>query len=70
MAVLGCFFVARTMSPVAGKFRERDDENFIFVGPRGLFSGNDKLVGMCNELYEHRDWLWTLTEIEGIEAQP
>lgn len=34
---------------------------------RGRFSGNDRLIGMCSELYPRRDWLWTFTEIEGIE---
>lgn len=34
---------------------------------RGRFSGNRRLVGMCDELYNHRDWLWTFTEVEGTE---
>ncbi|MDZ4821216.1 MAG: IS66 family transposase [Planctomycetota bacterium] len=34
---------------------------------RGLFSGNARLMGMCQELYDHRDWLWAFVEIEGIE---
>jgi len=34
---------------------------------RGVFSGNTKLTGMCKELYEHRDWLWTFTRVQGIE---
>lgn len=34
---------------------------------RGVFSGNAKLVGMCEQLYDHRDWLWTFLDIEGIE---
>lgn len=34
---------------------------------RGVFSGNDKLVGMCAGLYDHRDWLWTFLEVEGVE---
>jgi transposase len=34
---------------------------------RGHFSGNKKLMGMCKELHAHRKWLWTFTEIEGIE---
>ena len=34
---------------------------------RGVFSGNRRLVGMCRELYDHRDWLWTFTQQEGIE---
>jgi hypothetical protein len=31
---------------------------------RGLFSGQPRLVGMCRELYEHRQWLWTFLEQE------
>jgi transposase len=34
---------------------------------RGVFSGNSKLMGMCEELYDHRDWLWTFLDIEGVE---
>lgn len=34
---------------------------------RGAFSGNKKLKGMCNGLYDHRDWLWTFLEVEGVE---
>jgi len=34
---------------------------------RGAFSGNPKLVGMCEPLYDHRDWLWTFLEVEGVE---
>jgi transposase len=34
---------------------------------RGAFSGNAKLVGMCESLYDHRDWLWTFLDIEGVE---
>ena len=34
---------------------------------RGRFSGNRKLVGMCKELYAHREWLWTFLEVEGVE---
>jgi transposase len=34
---------------------------------RGCFSGNDRLIGMCNELYDHRVWLWAFIEQEGIE---
>lgn len=34
---------------------------------RGVFSGNPRLVGMCKELYDHREWLWTFVEVEGIE---
>jgi len=34
---------------------------------RGLFSGERRLVGMCRELYDHRDWLWTFLDVEGVE---
>jgi transposase len=34
---------------------------------RGVFSGNAKLVGMCEPLYDHRDWLWTFLDVEGVE---
>jgi transposase len=34
---------------------------------RGVYSGNAKLVGMCEPLYDHRDWLWTFLEIEEVE---
>lgn len=34
---------------------------------RGMYSGNDRLYGMCRELHEHRAWLWTFVEHDGIE---
>lgn len=34
---------------------------------RGAFSGNGLLRGTCQELSEHRDWLWTFVQHEGIE---
>ena len=34
---------------------------------RGVFSGNRRLVGMCRELWEHREWLWTFVEVQGVE---
>jgi len=34
---------------------------------RGVASENKRLIGMCRELYNHREWLWTFTEIQGIE---
>lgn len=33
---------------------------------RGVFSGNPRLQGMCEELWQHRDWLWTFAEFEGV----
>ena len=43
----------------------RDEFNSLVV--RGCFSGNSRLTGLCDELDRHRDWLWTFTEVEGIE---
>ena len=34
---------------------------------RGVYSGNDRLYGMCRELHDHRAWLWTFVEHDGIE---
>jgi transposase len=34
---------------------------------RGAFSGNERLVGMCDELYDHRQWLWTFLERDDVE---
>jgi transposase len=34
---------------------------------RGAFSGNSQLIGMCEELYDHRDWLWTFLDVERVE---
>jgi transposase len=34
---------------------------------RGVFSGNRRLTGMCNELYDHRTRLWTFLSVEGVE---
>lgn len=34
---------------------------------RGRFSGNAKLIGFCNELYDRREHLWTFTRVKGIE---
>jgi transposase len=34
---------------------------------RGFFSGNPEIEGMCHELYDHRQWLWTFLEVEGVE---
>jgi len=35
---------------------------------RGAFSGNERLLGMCHELYDHRQWLWTFLDHEGVET--
>lgn len=34
---------------------------------RGVFSGDDRLVGRCAELWDHRQWLWTFLEVDGVE---
>lgn len=34
---------------------------------RGAFSGNPRLYGMCQELCDHRSWLWQFVEVEGVE---
>ena len=34
---------------------------------RGAQSGNREVRGMCRELYEHRDWLWTFLRHDGVE---
>jgi transposase len=34
---------------------------------RGAFSGNERLMGMCNELYDHRQWLWAFLDHEDVE---
>jgi transposase len=49
----------RLMSPI-----RREVEALLL---RGVFSGNGRLVGMCQELYNHRDWLWTFLDVEGVE---
>jgi len=49
----------RRMAPV-----RREVERLLL---RGVQSGNASLVGMCRELYEHRDWLWTFVRCEGVE---
>ena len=49
----------RRMAPV------RDKVEALLL--RGLFSGNDRLVGMCHELHEHRDWLWAFVDHDGVE---
>jgi transposase len=34
---------------------------------RGACSGNPRLMGMCEELWQHRDWLWCFVDYEGVE---
>jgi transposase len=49
----------RQMAPI------RKNINSLLL--RGLFSGNARLAGMCSELYDHREWLWTFVDVQGIE---
>jgi transposase len=49
----------RRMAPV-----RREVERLLLRGAR---SGNRRIVGMCQELYDHREWLWTFVRHEGIE---
>jgi transposase len=49
----------RRMAPV-----RRQVERLLL---RGIASNNKSLVGMCQELYEHRDWLWTFVRDEQVE---
>jgi transposase len=49
----------RRMAPV-----RREVERLLL---RGIASGNRSIVGMCRELHEHRDWLWTFVRVEGVE---
>ena len=43
----------------------REDFNGLLL--RGVWSGNSAITGICQELYNHRDWLWTFTQVQGIE---
>lgn len=49
----------RRMAPV-----RREVERLLL---RGIASGNPSTVGMCRELYDHRQWLWTFVRCEGVE---
>ena len=49
----------RNMNPI----RQKVDHLLL----RGVFSGNRRLVGMCRELYNHREWLWTFVDVQGVE---
>lgn len=37
------------------------------AAPRGVFSGNDMLVGVCEPPYAHCDRLWTFPDVAGAE---
>ena len=54
---------ARPSSVVMAPIR-REVERLLL---RGAFSGNRSIAGMCRELYDHRDWLWTFVRVEGVE---
>ena len=43
----------------------REEVNGLLL--RGAFSGNTRLTGMCDQLYNHREWLWTFVDERGIE---
>lgn len=49
----------REMAPI------RQNVNNLLL--RGVFSGNARLVGMCEELYKRREWLWTFVDHKGVE---
>ncbi len=49
----------RRMAPV------RREVEYLLL--RGVNSGNKSLLGMCQELHGHRDWLWTFVRQEGVE---
>jgi transposase len=49
----------RLMHPI-----RRDVESLLL---RGECSGNSRLQGMCQELYDHREWLWTFLDVDGVE---
>jgi transposase len=34
---------------------------------RGVFRGRERIYGMCRELHDHRAWLWTFLDVEGVE---
>lgn len=43
----------------------RDEFNGLLL--RGRYSGNDRLMGFCNELWPRRDHRWTFIKIREIE---
>ncbi len=49
----------REMTPI----RQKVDDLLL----RGMLSGNRRLIGMCRELYHHREWLWTYVDVQGVE---
>jgi transposase len=53
------FALVRRMGPIRRKV-----EQLLL---RGMQSGNRDVRGTCRELYEHRGWLWTFLQHEGVE---
>ena len=53
----------RGFQRLAAPIREEIDGLLL----RGVFSSSAKLVGMCEPLWKHREWLWTFLDVEGIE---
>ena len=49
----------RRMAPV-----RREVERLLL---RGAESGNRRIQGMCRELYDHREWLWTFLRHDEVE---
>jgi len=49
----------RRMAPL------RDTVDGLLLG--GTCSGKARLVGMCTELYDHRDWLWKFVDQDNIQ---
>jgi transposase len=49
---------ARLMEPI-----RRAVESLLL---RGVYSGHRRLMGMCTELYEHRDRLWAFVEVPAV----
>jgi transposase len=49
----------RLMGPI------RDEIDALLL--RGVFSGNPRFAGMCQELYDHRQWLWMFLDVEGVQ---
>lgn len=53
----------KSFQRLAAPIRQKVDSLLL----RGRYSGNSSVTGMCEELYKHRQWLWTFTEVEGVE---
>jgi hypothetical protein len=53
----------RGFQRLAGPIRDQFNSYLL----RGSFSGNDKLIGFCDEILPRKEHLWTFLEVEGIE---